>query len=160
MTADHLELAFDLSIYDPAQPLTLGGLALRFQPVPHYIPANAVEFSDGEGRFTFGADCGPSEDLCAFAAGTDLLMVEATLPEPEPPDDRGHLTRVRGGRARGQGGREAPGPHALRRRARRRLDRRRGGESLRRARSARPTKVRSSPWVSKESRPSGRSLGL
>ncbi len=97
MTADHLELAFDLTIYDPAQALVLGGLGVRFQPVPHYIPANAVEFADGEGRFTFGADCGPSEDLCAFAAGTDLLMAEATLPEPEPPDDRGHLTAFEAG---------------------------------------------------------------
>ena len=81
----------------PRSRSTLGGLALRFQPVPHYIPANAVEFADGEGRFTFGADCGPSEDLCAFAAGTDLLMAEATLPEPEPPDDRGHLTAFEAG---------------------------------------------------------------
>jgi ribonuclease BN (tRNA processing enzyme) len=97
MTADHLELAFDLSVYDPAQPLVLGGLAVRFQPVPHYIPANAVEFADGAGRFTFGADCGPSDALCAFAADTDLLMLEATLPEPEPPDDRGHLTAFEAG---------------------------------------------------------------
>ena len=75
----------------------VGGLAVRFQPVPHYIPANAVEITDGGGRFTFGADCGPSEDLIAFADGTDLLMLEATLPEPEPPDDRGHLTPFEAG---------------------------------------------------------------
>ena len=47
MTADHLELAFDLTVYDPAQALVVGGLAVRFQPVPHYIPANAVELTDG-----------------------------------------------------------------------------------------------------------------
>ena len=39
MSPDHLELAFDLSVYDPADTLALGGLAVRFQPVPHYIPA-------------------------------------------------------------------------------------------------------------------------
>ena len=97
MTADHLELAFELSVYDPAEALALGALAVRFQPVPHYIPANAVEFAEGEARFTFGADCGPSQALCEFAAGTDLLMLEATLPEPEPPDDRGHLTALEAG---------------------------------------------------------------
>jgi ribonuclease BN (tRNA processing enzyme) len=97
MTADHLELAFDLSVYDPAQALVIGGLAVRFQPVPHYIPANAVEFADGAARFVFGADCGPSPELEAFAAGADLLMLEATLPEPEPPDDRGHLTGFEAG---------------------------------------------------------------
>jgi len=97
MSADHIELAFDLRIYDPAETLTLGGLGVRFQPVPHYIPANAVELSSGGARFTFGADCGPSEDLARFAAGTDLLMLEATLLEPEPPDDRGHLTPFEAG---------------------------------------------------------------
>ena len=97
MTADHLELAFDLTVYDPAQALGLGGLAVRFQPVPHYIPANAVELTDGSGRFTFGADCGPSEELVTFAKDTDLLMLEATLPEPEPPDERGHLTPFEAG---------------------------------------------------------------
>lgn len=97
MSPDHLELAFDVVLYDPAEPLTLGGLDVRFQPVPHYIPANAVEFSDAGARFTFGADCGPSEDLARFATGTDLLMVEATLLEPEPPDDRGHLTPFEAG---------------------------------------------------------------
>jgi ribonuclease BN (tRNA processing enzyme) len=97
MTADHLELAFALTVYDPAEPLTLGGLALRFQPVPHSIPANAVEFAAEGARFTFGADCGPSRALTDFAAGTDLLMLEATLPEPEPPDDRGHLTPFEAG---------------------------------------------------------------
>ena len=47
MTADHIELAFDVTVYDPADTLALGGLAVRFQPVPHYIPANAVEFAAG-----------------------------------------------------------------------------------------------------------------
>ena len=97
MTADHIELAFALTVYDPAQALELGGLRVRFQPVPHYIPANAVEFACDGARFTFGADCGPSEDLARFAAGTDLLMTEATLLEPEPPDDRGHLTPFEAG---------------------------------------------------------------
>jgi ribonuclease BN (tRNA processing enzyme) len=97
MSADHLELAFDLTVYDPADTLTLGELRVRFQPVPHYIPANAVELAEGGARFVFGADSGPSEALCAFAAGADLLLLEATLPEPEPPDDRGHLTAFEAG---------------------------------------------------------------
>jgi ribonuclease BN (tRNA processing enzyme) len=98
MSADHIALAFELVVYDPAEPLELApGLSVRFQPVPHYIPANAVEFAAGGARFTFGADCGPSEALTRFAQGTDLLMLEATLVEPEPPDDRGHLTPLEAG---------------------------------------------------------------
>src|SRR3954449_4499414 len=60
MSSDHIELAFDVSVYEPTDALKLGTLELRFQPVPHYIPANAVEFRENGARFTFGADCGPS----------------------------------------------------------------------------------------------------
>jgi ribonuclease BN (tRNA processing enzyme) len=97
MTPDHIELAFDVTVYDPGQPLRVGGLDVRFQPVPHYIPTNAVEFSDNGGRFTFSSDCGPSEALCEFAAGTDLFFVEATLPRVEDEADRGHLTPAEAG---------------------------------------------------------------
>jgi ribonuclease BN (tRNA processing enzyme) len=97
MSADHIELSFAMTVYDPSDRITLGGLDIRFQPVPHYIPANAVEFAENGARFTFSADCGPSPDLCAFATDTDLLLIEATLPEPEPPDDRGHLTPAEAG---------------------------------------------------------------
>jgi ribonuclease BN (tRNA processing enzyme) len=89
MTADHIELSFDVSIYDPADTVTIGGLAVRFQPVPHYIPANAVEFAGDGARLTFSSDCGPNQALCDFATGTDLLLIEATLPVS---DGEGHLT--------------------------------------------------------------------
>jgi ribonuclease BN (tRNA processing enzyme) len=89
MTADHIELAFDVTVYDPADTFEVGGLDVRFQPVPHYIPANAVEFAGDGARFTFSADCGPNQALCDFAAGTDLLLIEATLPVS---DGEGHLT--------------------------------------------------------------------
>ena len=48
--------------------------------------------SNGGGRFTYGADSSPSEELVRFADGTDLLMIEATLPRPERGGIRGHLT--------------------------------------------------------------------
>jgi ribonuclease BN (tRNA processing enzyme) len=90
MSAEHIELAFDVTVYDPAEVLSIGALTVRFQPVPHYIPCNAVEFAAGGGpRFTFSADCGPNQALCDFAAGTDLLLIEATLPVS---DGEGHLT--------------------------------------------------------------------
>ena len=44
-----------------AETLELGTLRARFQPVPHFIPTNAIELSarDGGGRFTYGADHRP-----------------------------------------------------------------------------------------------------
>jgi ribonuclease BN (tRNA processing enzyme) len=94
--------AFEVSEYDVAQTLAIGTLRARFAPVPHYVPCNAVELTSrhGGGRFTFGADHGPTDALREFAARTDLLMLEASLPfaPPEmggPP--RGHLTAAEAG---------------------------------------------------------------
>jgi ribonuclease BN (tRNA processing enzyme) len=97
MSAEHIELAFDVTVYDPADTPTIGGLNVRFQPVPHFIPANAVEFASGGARFTFSADCAPNQALCDFAAGSDLLLIEATIPQPELDGDRGHMTPFEAG---------------------------------------------------------------
>jgi ribonuclease BN (tRNA processing enzyme) len=90
--------AFEITEYDTAQPARVGSLELRFQPVPHYVPANAVDVRCAAGgRFTFGADHGPTHALDDFAAGTDLLLLEATLAAPEPAGRRGHLTAAEAG---------------------------------------------------------------
>jgi len=90
---DLIEGAFDLHEYDPGAPIVVGDLRLRFAEVPHYLKTHAIEVSaNGSGRFVFGADTRPTDDLVAFADGTDLLMVEATLPRPERAGQRGHLT--------------------------------------------------------------------
>ena len=43
-------------------------------------------------RFTYSADCSPNDELVRFAADTDMLLIEATLPRPERTGVRGHLT--------------------------------------------------------------------
>src|SRR5919204_645215 len=105
MSAEHVESAFALSEYATADTLSVGELRLRFIAVPHYIPTNAIEVSDGAARLTFSADCAPSEELCAFATGTDLLLIEASLPRPEREGPRGHLTPAEAG---GPGARARP----------------------------------------------------
>jgi ribonuclease BN (tRNA processing enzyme) len=93
-----LDEAFDLAEYDPAQAVRVGAVDVRFAPVPHYVPTHAVELRGaGGGRFTFGADHGPTHALDDFAAETDLLLLEATLPEPEDDEPRGHLTAAEAG---------------------------------------------------------------
>ncbi len=75
-----LDGAFAMTEYDPADTVSVGPLSIRFQPVPHYVPANAVEVcGTSGGRFTFGADHGPTDALNDFARATDLLFLEATL---------------------------------------------------------------------------------
>jgi ribonuclease BN (tRNA processing enzyme) len=96
---DLVEKAFDLREYDAAESLDLGQLRVRFHTVPHFLTTHAVELAstNGGARFTFGADSRPCSELTSFAQGTDLLMVEATLPRPEREGPRGHLTPAEAG---------------------------------------------------------------
>jgi ribonuclease BN (tRNA processing enzyme) len=88
-----IENAFDLREYDTSEAVEVGPLRLRFAEVPHYLKTHAIEVSaNGSGRFVFGADSRPNDGLVEFASGTDLLMIEATLPRPERQGPRGHLT--------------------------------------------------------------------
>ena len=92
MPGGHVEEAFALREYAVEDELQVGPLRLRFHSVPHYLPTHAVDVAGATGRMTFGADHAPSDALADFAAGTDLLLLEATLPRPERSGPRGHLT--------------------------------------------------------------------
>jgi len=91
---DLIENAFELREYDAGEHLHIGPLTLRFQEVPHFVPAHAIDVTSAAGgRLVFGADSGPSDELWSFARDADLLLIEATLPSPE----RGHLTPAEAG---------------------------------------------------------------
>lgn len=92
MFPDHLEKAFHVEEYAEADEPVLGPLRLRFHTVPHYVRTHAIEITSPTGRLTYGADHAPSPELAAFAQGTDLLLIEATLPRPERAGPRGHVT--------------------------------------------------------------------
>jgi ribonuclease BN (tRNA processing enzyme) len=89
---DLVEDAFEIAEYEPDDVLTIGPLQVRFREVPHYIRSHAIELDSGGARFVFGADCAPNDALVTFAQEADVLMVEATLPAPEPGPERGHMT--------------------------------------------------------------------
>jgi ribonuclease BN (tRNA processing enzyme) len=97
MPAEHVERAFALREYATGDVLEIGPLRVRFCSVPHYLATHAVEIAGATGRLTFGADHAPSQELVDFAAGTDLLLLEATLPRPERDGVRGHLTPAEAG---------------------------------------------------------------
>jgi ribonuclease BN (tRNA processing enzyme) len=93
-----VENAFELREYDPSEVVHAGPLTLRFRAVPHFVASHAVEVTSAAGgRFTYGADSSPSEELCEFARDTDLLLIEATLPRAERDGRRGHLTPAEAG---------------------------------------------------------------
>ena len=91
---DLIDNAFELEEYEPTSAPEVGSLRLRFGEVEHFTETYAVELrsvSNGA-RLTFSADCRPGDELISFAEGTDLLLIEATLPRPERTGVRGHLT--------------------------------------------------------------------
>jgi ribonuclease BN (tRNA processing enzyme) len=94
-----VEEAFRLEEYATSDTVEIGTLRASFSELPHYVLTHAVEFrsSNGGGRFTYGADCRPCEELVETAKATDLLFVEATLPRPERTGIRGHLTPAEAG---------------------------------------------------------------
>ncbi|MGZ8635090.1 MAG: MBL fold metallo-hydrolase [Solirubrobacteraceae bacterium] len=94
MPEEHVERAFALHEYAPDDVVEVSTMRVRFHRVPHFLPTCAVDVSsaNGGGRFTYGADSAPNDELVRFADGTDLLMIEATLPRPEREGPRGHLT--------------------------------------------------------------------
>ncbi|HWD64323.1 MAG TPA: MBL fold metallo-hydrolase [Solirubrobacteraceae bacterium] len=96
---DLLTQAFAVTEYHPSDPLEVGPFAVRFREVPHYTQAFACEFTAGGSRITFGADCGPNDALVEFAQDTDLLIVEASLREPDTDVPRGHMTPREAGEA-------------------------------------------------------------
>jgi ribonuclease BN (tRNA processing enzyme) len=103
---DLIDLAFDLHEYDAPDELAVGPFQVRFCEVPHYTVTYAIELATNGGRLTYSADCSPNEDLVRFARGTDVLLIEATLPRPERTGERGHLTpREAGVHARRAGAR-------------------------------------------------------
>ena len=105
-----IEQAFRIEEFDAESTVEVGPLTATFTEVPHFVLTHAVNLTSdaGGGRFTFGADCRPCEELVDAARDTDLLLVEATLPRPERTGIRGHLTPSEAGdHARRAGARRA-----------------------------------------------------
>ena len=90
--ADLIGRAFELREFHAADALTLGPFTVRFCEVPHFTRTYAVELANRRVRLTYSADCSPNEDLVRFARDTDLMLIEATLTQPERSGERGHMT--------------------------------------------------------------------
>ncbi len=91
---DLIENAFEIEEFSADSVIEIGSMRFSFKSVPHFTETFAIDIAsmNGGGRVTYGADCSPNDTLVEFARGTDLLIVEATLPRPERTGMRGHLT--------------------------------------------------------------------
>lgn len=90
--------SFDLVTYDPALPLVLGDMEVRFAPTVHYLPCWAMRFEHSGSVLVYGADSGPCDALTEVAGGADLLILEATLAQRTGHEDAwGHLAPAESG---------------------------------------------------------------
>jgi ribonuclease BN (tRNA processing enzyme) len=91
---DLIENAFELEEYEESSRPEVGPLRFEFHVVPHFTETFAIKVSssNGAGKLTYGADSRPAPELCEFAKGSEVFLVEATLPRPERTGVRGHLT--------------------------------------------------------------------
>jgi len=77
--------AFALEEYEPSSAHAVAGIGIRSHPVPHIGATHSIELTAPSGaRIVFGADGRYSDELIAAAAGADLLVAEATLPDTDP----------------------------------------------------------------------------
>jgi ribonuclease BN (tRNA processing enzyme) len=96
--------AFALEEYEPRSKSAVGPLTLRTHPVPHIGATHAVELTGADGRrIVLGADGRYSDELIAAAAGADLLVAEATLPETPQSEDV-HMSAEQAGRVASEAG--------------------------------------------------------
>ena len=79
--AERLGKTFPYRSIEEGSAVEVGGIRLRFLRTDHPIHTLAIRAETPDGTLTYSADTGPAADLAGFAAGSDLLICEATYQE-------------------------------------------------------------------------------
>ena len=97
---DFFPSVFAVGEYDPERPLVVGTAHISFSPTAHFVPCWAIRVEGAPGEsLVYTADTGPAAPLAEFAAGTSVLIAEASALDPgdQPAAERGHLTATEAG---------------------------------------------------------------
>lgn len=90
---------FDFSTVGQGDSATVGGFRLDFAAANHPVPTVATRVTAAGTSLTYTGDTGPSPEVALLAAGTDLLLCEATYAgPPEAQEYPYHLTATEAGR--------------------------------------------------------------
>jgi ribonuclease BN (tRNA processing enzyme) len=88
-----LHKAFDLHEYEEGVTFRAAGFDVTPVRLTHYQELTfGLRVSDGQAALAYSGDTAPTPNLAELARGADLFLCEATLAEPEPPEERGHLS--------------------------------------------------------------------
>ncbi|MFW6075443.1 MAG: MBL fold metallo-hydrolase [Chloroflexota bacterium] len=92
---------FEVTEYDPDQPLTLDDATVRFFRTNHPVPCWAMRIESDEGTLVYLADTGPQDDLVHIARDADILICEGTMLDAvgvENMIERPHISAEEAGR--------------------------------------------------------------
>ena len=89
--------AYVVREFDPARPLQIGDLRLRFCLTRHYIPAFSVRAEYNGGSITYSADTGPCDAVVERARNSSLFLCEAALGLGSEDGERGHSNAYEAG---------------------------------------------------------------
>jgi ribonuclease BN (tRNA processing enzyme) len=95
--ADFLDEVFEVREYDPAQPLRINDLLLRFAKTRHYIDTYAMRAEREHASIVYSGDTAPCDAVVELARGCSLFLCEATLGLGGEDGQRGHLSAAEAG---------------------------------------------------------------
>jgi ribonuclease BN (tRNA processing enzyme) len=81
--------------FTPGHALTIGPLNVTTVLLPHFVPNAGLRISADGASMVYTGDSGPCGLVSDLAAGTDVLLAEATFVDRVPPIQVGHLTSAR-----------------------------------------------------------------
>jgi ribonuclease BN (tRNA processing enzyme) len=88
-----LDNAFELREYADGATFAAAGFEVTPVRLAHYDQLTfGLRVTDGRATVAYSGDTAPAAGLVELARDADVFLCEATLLDPEPPDDRGHLT--------------------------------------------------------------------
>lgn len=85
-----LDSAFEIVTAGDGDSIRLGSMDVSMVRTNHPPPTLAPRISVGDRSVTYTADTGPSDAVASHAAGSDLLLAEATLAGRRGPDSKPH----------------------------------------------------------------------
>jgi ribonuclease BN (tRNA processing enzyme) len=90
-----LDDAYAVHEFSAGATFAIGPFSARTRLLPHSVPNAGVRLTAGGRALAYTGDCGPDPGVVALARDVDLLLAEATHPDPVPEGIRGHLSSAR-----------------------------------------------------------------
>jgi ribonuclease BN (tRNA processing enzyme) len=88
---------FDHRMVEPGQEFRAGPFRVRTAPMYHPVPTLGMRVEAGGKAVAYSADTGPTEELVQLARGADVLVSEATWPDPPADGPPTHLSGAQAG---------------------------------------------------------------